>query len=157
MTDTRNRPSPAATVPDLLRRPLHFGALLGISTGLYATTLAGVAILQQHADDDLAAARAPAVAQAAELRADNDRLAATIDDLGGREVEAFREFGTIRTDLDDVHSVLDELAVLVGDVRGAAAELPQRIALPAVPNPGSLRIRTTAPATHATTGASGGG
>ena len=48
-----------------LRRPIHVGTLLGLSTGLYATTLAGVAILQQQADRELAAARAPAVAQVA--------------------------------------------------------------------------------------------
>lgn len=158
MTDARNaRPIvAAATVPERLRRPIHFGALLGLSTGLYATALAGVAIFQQHADDDLSAARAPAVARAAELRAANDRLAAAIEDLGGSETRALRGFGIIRTDIDDVHLALDELADLVGDVRGAAAELPQRIVLPAVPNPGSVRVRTKAPATHATTGASGG-
>jgi hypothetical protein len=131
--------------------------LLGLSTGLYAATLAGVAILQQHADDGLAAARAPAVARTTELHTANDRLAAAITDLGDRELGLVRSYGTVRAEIDDVELALGDLAVLVGDVRGAAAALPQRIDLPPVPSGRSVRVSAKAPATHATTGASGGG
>ena len=154
------RPTRAAAavdpVTERLRRPIHFGALLGLSTWLYATTLVGMAILQQHADDDLLAARAPAVALADELRSANVRLATAIDDLSTRELGVSRAYATVRTDVDGVDAALGGLAALVGDVRGAAAKLPQRIALPAVPSGGSVRVSGKTPA-HATTGGSGGG
>jgi hypothetical protein len=146
-------------VPAVLRRPIHFGALLGLSTGLYATTLVGVAVLQQHADDDLAADRAPAVARAAELRAANDRLTAVIEGLGSREHEASTSYDAVRARVVDVEAELSALASTVGEVNGAAAALPQRISLPTVPSGGTTRVvsKSKAPPTHATTGASGGG
>ena len=145
--------SPPDPVLERLRRPIHVGTLLGVSTGLYAATLAGVAVLQQHADDDLTAARAPAVAQAAELRASNDRLAQLLDETSGRERDVSRSYEAVRGDVGEVEAALTDLAAVVGDVKGAAAALPTRISLPAMPSSGSIRS-TKAPATHATTGAS---
>jgi len=136
-----------------LRRPIHFGALLGLSTGLYATTLVGSAVLQQRADDDLSAARSPAAALADELQSANVRLATAIDDLSERELGVSRGYAIVRSQVNDAEAALGELATLVGDVRGAAAALPQRIALPAIPSAGSVRV-SKAPA-HATTGGSG--
>lgn len=135
-----------------LRRPVHVGALLGLSTGLYATTLAGVAFLQQQADSNLAAARAPAVAQVDELRALNDRLAATVNDLADREQALSTDYETLRSGVDASEASLADLAGVVAEVRGAAAALPQRIALPSVPRAAGVHAGS-APA-HATTGGS---
>ena len=161
MTDVPRSPrAPLATavIPDRLRRPIHFGTLLGVSTGLYATTLAGVAVLQQHADDDLTAARAPAIARAQELQAANDQLAIAVNALGSEERGASGSYEALRARIGALEVALDGLAVTVTDVSGAAAALPQRIALPAVPSrSGAAAPRTKPPATHAKTGASGGG
>jgi hypothetical protein len=150
------RPARDAAVPDQLaarlRRPIHFGALLGLSTGLYATTLAGTAVLQQQADDELAAARAPAVALAAELQSANGRLATALEGLSRREAEIARAYSTVSDRVGATEAALGELAAVVGDVRGAASALPRRIALPAIPSAGSVRV-SKAPA-HATTGGS---
>jgi hypothetical protein len=139
------------TVPDRLRRPIHFGALLGVSTGLYATTLAGTAVLQQQADDSLALARSPAVAKAAELRAGNDRLAQTVDALSRRQAALSSSYDGLRANVADAETTLGGLATIVAEVRGAAAALPQRIALPAIP---SVRVAPKASRAHATTGGS---
>jgi hypothetical protein len=135
-----------------LRRPIHVGALLGLSTGLYATTLAGVAILEQRADDQVAAARAPALAQVDELRRMNERLAATLTALSDRERTLAADYEALRSGVDATESGLADLAGVVGQVRGAAAALPQRIALPPVPRAAGVHAAST-PA-HATTGGS---
>ena len=135
-----------------LRRPIHVGTLLGLSTGLYATTLAGVAILQQQADRELAAARAPAVAQVAELQAMNRRLADAVNRLADQERALSAKYDAIRFGVDTAESALNDLAGVVGDVKGAAAALPKRIALPPVPHGAGVHA-ASAPA-HATTGGS---
>jgi hypothetical protein len=58
-----------------------------------------------------------------------------------------------------IEAALDDLAVTVTDVSGAAAALPRRIALPAVPSQRSISVASGGrpPRTHATSGASGGG
>jgi len=153
MTDI-TRPHTAVgtrTVPDRLRRPIHFGALLGVSTGLYATTLAGTAMLQQHTDDNLAAARSPAVAKAGELRAANDRLAHAVDTLGQRQAALSSSYDGLRATVTEAETTLSGLATIVAEVRGAAAALPQRIALPAIP---TVRVAPKASRAHATTGGS---
>ena len=149
-------PSTADPFVERLRRPLHFGTLLGVSAGLYATTLTGVAVLQQHADDDLAAARAPAVARAAALRAANDELAGIVERLDQGNAALASSYAGTRADIDRFESNLGDFASVVGEVRGAAAALPARISLPSVPSGGSVRVVSKAPATHATTRASGG-
>jgi hypothetical protein len=134
------------------RRPIHVGTLLGLSTGLYATTLAGVAILQQQADHELAAARAPAVAQVAELQAMNRRLADAANRLADQERALSADYDGLRSGIDAAEAALTDLAGVVGDVKGAAAALPERIALPAVPHGAAVRV-ASAPA-HATAGGS---
>jgi len=138
---------------DRLRRPVHVGALFGISASLYATTLAGVAVLQQRADDEVAAARAPSVAQVEELRAMNRRLAEAVNALSQQEQTVSGEYDALRSGVDAAEATLSNLAGVTGDVRGAAAALPQRIALPAVPRGGSIHA-ASAPA-HATSGGTG--
>ena len=150
-----NKSSASDPLVERIRRPVHFGVLLGLSAGVYATTLTGVAVLQQQADDDLAAARAPAAAHAAALRAANDELAATIRRLDQGTSTAASSYATARGGIDKLEGDLELLAAVVAEVKGAAAALPQRISLPAVPS-GSVRLAARPPATHATTGASGG-
>ena len=152
LTARRSAAAEADPLVERLRRPIHVGTLLGLSTGLYATTLAGVAILQQQADRELAAARAPAVAQVAELQAMNRRLADAVNRLTDQERALSADYDTLRSGVDTAESTLTKLAGVVGDVKGAAAALPQRIALPPVPHGAGVHV-ASAPA-HATTGGS---
>ena len=148
----RSAAAEADPLVERLRRPIHVGTLLGLSTGLYATTLAGVAILQQQADRELAAARAPAVAQVAELQAMNRRLADAVNRLADQERALSAKYDALRSGVDTAESALTKLAGVVGDVKGAAAALPERIALPPVPHGAGVHV-ASAPA-HATTGGS---
>jgi len=148
----RSAAAEADPLLERLRRPIHVGTLLGLSTGLYATTLAGVAILQQQADHELAAARAPAVAQVAELQAMNRRLADAANGLADQERALSADYDGLRSGIDAAEAALTDLAGVVGDVKGAAAALPERIALPAVPHGAGVHV-ASAPV-HATTGGS---
>lgn len=158
MTERREARPSSSTDPfvERLRRPLHFGTLLGVSAGLYATTLTGVAVLQQRADDELAAARAPAADRAAALRAANDELAGVIGRLDEDHGALASSYAGTRLEIDRFEGDLGAFANVVGEVRGAAAALPKRISLPPVPSGGSVRVAAKPPATHATTRASGG-
>jgi len=149
---SRSAAAEADPLVERLRRPIHVGMLLGLSTGLYATTLTGVAVLQQQADRELAAARAPAVAQVAELRAMNRRLADAMNRLADQERALGADYDGLRSGIDAAESALTDLAGVVGDVKGAAAALPERIALPPVPRGAGAHV-ASAPA-HATTGGS---
>ena len=111
-----------------------------------------MAILQQQADRELAAARAPAVAQVAELQAMNRRLADAVNRLTDQERARSAKYDTIRSGVGTAESALTQLAGVVGDVKGAAAALPERIALPPVPHGAGVHV-ASAPA-HATTGGS---
>jgi hypothetical protein len=57
----------------------------------------------------------------------------------------------LRATVADAETRLGGLATIVDEVRGAAAALPQRIALPAIP---SVRVAPKASRAHATTGGS---
>ncbi|HEX5015261.1 MAG TPA: hypothetical protein VFV72_14005 [Candidatus Limnocylindrales bacterium] len=157
MTERREAREPSAADPfvERLRRPLHFGTLLGASAGLYATTLTGVSVLQQQADDGLGAARAPAAERAAALRTANDELARIVERLDRSNASIAGGYAGSRIEIDRLEGDLEALASVVGEVRGAAAALPDRIPLPSLPRGGSVRVAKP-PATHATTRASGG-
>jgi hypothetical protein len=82
----------------------------------------------------------------------NERLAATLTALSERERTLAADYEVLRSGVDVTESGLADLAGVVGEVRGAAAALPQRIALPPVPRAAGVHA-ASAPA-HATTGGS---
>lgn len=134
------------------RRPLHLGVLIGVSAGAYAISLAGVTALQAAEEQAVAAQRAPAAAALELLGAHHDGLEATLAGAAGAYGRSAEDLATLTARLAAVEGSLDALAVTVGDIEGAAAALPARIALPRVNASAGTYTR---PATNATTGASG--
>jgi hypothetical protein len=132
--------------------PLHLPIALGVGTGLYAVTLAGVTALQARSDAALAAERQPlsvAVAAVSERRqALEQQLQATVGSLNA----AAAAYDQVRGHSAALESALGNLSAQVTAATGAAASLPSHVSLPAV---GTVSAVTTAPATQATTGASG--
>jgi len=155
---TEHRPAPAAagkpasTEP---RRPFHIGVLVGLSTGMYAFSLAAVTTLQVASDQTLIEERAP-VSDAIGLLADHhDRLAARLDLARRRYEEASGGYGDLSDRLTAVHHDIETLGRSVTTIEGSALALPGQLDLPAVLRIAPPRAAPPPPATHATTGASG--
>jgi phage shock protein A len=133
--------------------PMHLPMALGLGTGLYAVTLAGVTALQARTDAALAAERQPlsvAVGEVTQSRAALEgQLQVTVSSLNA----AAAAYDRVRGHSADLETALSALAARVSSATGAAASLPSRISLPAAP--GGVSSVSTAPATQATTGASG--
>ena len=135
------------------RLPLHLGAFLGVSASAYALGLVAVTALQAGSDSAVIAARAPTAEALTELDARNGSL---FDDARRarltyeQAMTTYRRMGTTLADVDDQ---IAKLAATVEKVDGLARALPDHVALPAI----NRTVRTvSAPAVHATTGASGG-
>jgi hypothetical protein len=135
------------------RLPLHIGTFLGVSAGAYALSLVAVTAFQARSDSAVIAARAPTVQVLAELDAKNESL---LDDARRARLtyeQAMTTYQRMGTTLTDVDGELAKLAKTVENVDGLARALPDHVALPAI----SRTVSTvSAPAVHATTGASGG-
>jgi phage shock protein A len=133
--------------------PLHLPVVLGVGTGLYAVALAGVTALQAHADAALAAERQPLSAAVASVsgrrQALERQLQATVSSLNA----AATAYDAVRGHSVALETALGTLAAQVTAATGAAASLPSHVSLPAAV--GTVSSVTTAPATQATTGASG--
>jgi hypothetical protein len=135
------------------RRVLHIGVLVGVSTTAYAVALAGVTTLQSTADRALIAARGPIDRAARDLALRHDLLERTIGDTTARYAEIQDRYSRLGPAIADLESNLDGLATVTQRITHTAAQLPTRVALPAVrvePAAGS------APRVHAVTRASGG-
>lgn len=133
--------------------PLHLPVVLSVGTGLYAVTLAGVTALQARADAALTAERQPLTAAVATLsdrrQALEQQLQGTVSSLNA----AAAAYDQVRGRSAALETVLGALAAQVTAATGAAASLPSHVSLPAAV--GTVGSVTTAPATQATTGASG--
>jgi hypothetical protein len=138
------------------RRPLHLAVLFGASATLYALSMAGVAVIQSGADRVLVARQAPADDAADRLRAAHDALDARLARLAAAYARAANGYDSLSTSLGETESSLDDYAVRVEAVSGAAQSLPARVQLPPVSTKVVIRA-TTRPGTSASTGASGGG
>jgi hypothetical protein len=134
------------------RRPTHLAVLLGASAGIYAVSLAGVTAMQSGADQALIEDRAPVGEATTSLSEGHDALEVDLDRATRAYGDAAAGYDRLGPRLDDVESSLDTLAGTVSKVSGAAQALPGHVALPKVTRTVSTRA---APATHATTGASG--
>ena len=135
------------------RIPAHIGVMLGLSTAAYAVTLAGVAADQSQADAATAAARAPAVAAVDSLSRANDAMDAALGRADGELAAVGRVYDQAGGRLTALEAALAGFAGSVSEINGVSQALPATVPLPRI----STSSRTSVPATHATTGASGGG
>ena len=135
-------------------RPVHLAVLAGASVGIYAASLATVAVLQSSSDGAVIDARSPLDQAIRDLSATNDRMSGDLDRVGRADDAMASAWDQVGPGLDATEAALDGLSVSVTRITGAAGALPDRVALPAVPR--TVVTRGATPA-HATTGASGGG
>jgi len=133
------------------RHALHLPIAAAISTGLYAGSLVLVAGQQVAHDTELTRVQMPMIDAVAEAEAARRaaeaavlRASHALDVASG----GYANVAALSQDLDDA---LAALAGSVGDATGAAARLPTTVSLPSAPS----GVRSVAPATVATTTASG--
>jgi len=137
------------------RRPVHLAILVGFSATAYAGSLAVVTTLQSATDASITAQREPIRASAEAIAAGHDDLEALVVETARRYGLVSDRYGAMLSEFNDVAVSLDTLAANTAKVSDTARALPSRVALPKVV--AAPRItRVSAPATHATTGASGG-
>jgi hypothetical protein len=136
-----------------VRRPVHLAVLLGVSAGMYAVTLAGVAYLQSRADQALIDERAPLASATTRIAGGHDSLETGLTLAGRAYGDAASRYDRLAPDLARMETALDALAGSVSTISGAAQALPGHVTLPPVSR--SVSSGVAAPATHAKTGASG--
>lgn len=137
-----------------LRLPVHVAVTVGVSAGLYATSLAAVTALQAGTDARLAAERAPAAAAVADLRAANASLAAVQARIDASAAAAAAAYDDLATAVGDHEERLAALDAQVSAIEGSASALRvPNVRLPTV----TTRSAPAAPrpATNACTTASG--
>jgi hypothetical protein len=147
MTDARR-----AAARHLPQVPAHIVVMLSATTAGYALTLAAVAATQATAEERLIAERAPAVGGIEDVASGHDALAARLDVARRVYDAAAGSYAAATSVLGAVDQQLADLAGVVSDIDGSVRKLPTSIHMPAV----RVVTQAQAPATHATTGASGG-
>jgi hypothetical protein len=133
------------------RRPLHLAVTLGVSAGMYASSLATVTALQANQDAVAVANAAPAAAALAAVRDANDRLTRGVDEAAVAFEAAGAGYRRVAAGLARTDARLGKLAASVASIEGVAVKLPASVPLPAF---GPVRV-VSAPIVNATTGASG--
>jgi hypothetical protein len=135
------------------RIPPHVFVLLSASTAAYAITLAGVAGLQSANEAALGAERGPVAHAIEEVGAGHDALLERLERSRAAYAAAARSYLVAGTTLPTFEAGLADLATVVASIDGVSRSLPTAVRLPSIRGsvPGGR-----APATHATTGASGG-
>ena len=135
------------------RVPPHVLVMLSASTAAYAVALAAVAGVQSADDAALAAARDPIANAVEQVAAAHDQIGDRLDRgraLYAAVAQAYAAAGGSMTTLE---AQLGTLAKTVDAIDGVSRSLPSTVRLPSIAGSvGGAR----APATHATTGASGG-
>lgn len=135
------------------KAPLHLPIAVGVTTGLYAISLAGVAALQAQTDAATAGAQRPMSDALAGVSAQRASVERQLDGATANLNRATELYNAALGQATTFHQSLTDLAAQVAAVTGAAAQVPSRLSLPSALRPvGSV---ATAPAVHATTGASG--
>ncbi len=137
------------------QRPLlHLPVLATAGTAIYAASLAFVTGQQAAADGALTAAREPMRLATIDAGQRTERLtlgAQRAADALRRAADGYAATLALSASLDDA---LAELAEAVGTATGAAANLPDRVQLPA-PRTTVVSVVSQPPPVQATTGASG--
>jgi hypothetical protein len=140
-----------------VRRPTHLAVLAGLSAGAYAGCLALVAMLQSSADAALIADRAAIRAAADAIAADHDGLEAAVAEATRRYGRLADTYAALLPGIAGVDASVDALARTTAGVTDSTLSLPSHVTLPAMPavQAATRVVRMAAPATQATTGASG--
>lgn len=133
--------------------PAHVGVLVGLSAGAYALTLAAVAGLQSSAEMAARAEQAPSVAAIEAMVGAHDALQVQLDRARAAYETAAGAYGSVGPEVAGLEARIADLSAAVADVSGTAASLPSSVKLPRVSR--SVAV-APAPATQATTRASGG-
>ena len=137
------------------RRPLlHLPVLATAGTAIYAASLAFVTGQQAVADGTLAAAREPMRQATIEAGRRADRLTAGAQRAADALRQAADGYATALAQSASLDGALSQLAAKVETATGAAANLPDRVQLPA-PRTTVVNVVSQAPPVQATTGASG--
>ncbi len=135
MNEQRNDPpKPVQKPASEPRRPYHVGVAIGLSAGVYATSLAAVTVLQMDQDRALATDRQP-VGDAISLLADHhDAMEADIAAARSVYEEASERYGLVVGDIGDLHASVKRLGRTIARIEGSSSSLslPGLIRLPTV-------------------------
>lgn len=134
------------------RPVLHLPVIAAVCTGVYAGSLAGVAGLQATQESALAEARQPLLDAAARGREASASTAEAVGRANDALAAASERYSAVMQTSGDLDGALGRLTEQVAEISGAAAQLRTSVALPAA---GGSVSMVSAPATQATTGASG--
>ncbi len=164
----RTAPAPPATRRPSAetRRPYHLGVALGLTASVYAGSLAAVSLLQIEHDRGLIVDRQPVSDAIVMLGRHHDEMASSLEQAGTDFEDASKRYGKVAADYQKLHTALvslgrklqaiDALTAVNGSGLGSTYVGTGGGKLPAVaktaPKSGGT---TSAPATGATTGASG--
>lgn len=116
-------PSAVARTAASTRRPVHVVVAVGMTAGLYAISLAGVALLQSASDLQLAADRAPAADAVAGLKNAHDAMEASLGTLSGAYAHAADGYKGIAKGIVGHEQTLAALGKQVQAATGSAAAL----------------------------------
>jgi len=105
------------------RRPVHVVVAVGMTAGLYAISLAGVAMLQSASDVQLAADRAPALGAVAGLKSAHDAMEASLGTLSDAYAHAADGYKGIAKGVVGHEKALAALGQQVQAAAGSAAAL----------------------------------
>jgi len=136
---------------------LDVPVILGLSTVLYAGSLAGVTALQSSQDEAARASTADLRAVLERARDERAWLERAVSESGSAFNRHLEAYGDLEARASAISDELASLASLVDEVSGSAASLPTRLPqAPSVTRLVRVSVSAAAPPTHATTGASGG-
>lgn len=138
-------------------RRVDVPVLVGLSTALYAVSLAGVTGLQASQDAAARARTAPLASAVSAAQRDREALELAVRAAGSAYNQDAAAYADARQRIDQLASEIAALAATVQAVRGSAAQLPA-----AAPRRAPVQVVTISappaapmPAVQATTGASG--
>jgi hypothetical protein len=116
-------PNAVARTGVATRRPVHVVVAVGMTAGLYAISLAGVAMLQSASDLQLAADRAPAADALAGLKSAHDAMELSLGTLSGAYAQAADGYKGIAQGIVGHEQALAALGQQVQAATGSAAAL----------------------------------
>lgn len=133
------------------RRPIHLGIVIGVSTSLYAVSLAAVTGLQSAQNAQVSDAYAPLVSSVDALDGANADLGARLDAARAAYDASASSFSVVVAKVPGFEARLKALARAVTKIHGTSVNMPSGGALPRVSGAGSV----AKPPVHVTTSASG--
>ena len=162
MAEQGNTP-PAARKPSgsEQRRPYHIGVAIGLSAGVYASSLAVVTVLQIDQDERVAADRRPVGDAISLLGQHHDAMEADLQTARSVFDEASVRYGSVVSDIGELHAAVKRLGRTIVRIEGTSTDLqlPGMIHLPSVPTGTSSkpasRPAKPPPPSNGSSGASG--